>query len=493
MTDLPQETELKLWLHPDDVVAFERHPRLARARAVRQRLVTRYFDTPDFRLANKGIALRVRRVGRRWLQTLKTEGGQGGGLSTRLELETPVAGPAPDLSRLPAKLVDRLIPRKRRASLVAVYETRFTRTAWRLRAADGSRVEVALDVGEICAGRRKAPLCEVELELKAGSPDALYALAMTLAQRCLLLPFAASKAARGAQLAAGAAPQPVKAESPRLDRKMSPCQGFVAILRADLAQLLANLPGVLTDPDPEYCHQARVAIRRLRSAVRLFRKVCALPAERLAEIAALGDALGEARDADVLVLETLPRLQAVVPEQHYRVLLRRAARQRRDRRAAMLSVLRAPATGACLIALEDALNRLDARASRGRLRTFAAGRLSRLFDRVAPAAARFAELAPEARHALRVQVKRLRYACEHFSSLLPPEKSFQSALARIQDGLGLLNDQVVALRDIARLNTDGRLDAALQAVRRWAEAENRARLPVLAKDLQLFSRKRPSW
>lgn len=493
MTAPSTETELKLWLHPDDVGAFSKHPRLRRARPVKHVLRTLYFDTPDCRLAKKGVALRVRKAGRRWVQTLKTEGEQSGGLSRRLELEMQVAGPALDFSRFPAKLVDRLIPVKRRASLSPVYETRFVRTAWNLRMPDGSRIEVALDAGEIVAGRRKQPLCEVELELKSGSPNSLYALAGRLAQTVLLIPYEPSKAARGARLAAGLKPQPIRAASPRLDKKMTVCAGFAGILRSDLSLLQANLPGFLLDKDPEYCHQARVAIRRFRSAARLFRKLCAVPDALLAEISALGDALGGLRDEDVLVLETLPRLQTSLSPEQFGLLSRRAKARRRMQREAALTAVHSPETGACLIALQQWLVRMESVSSEVRLDRYAAGKLEVLFDRVAMSAGDFARYSARERHALRVQVKRLRYACEHFSSLIAMQKPFVSGLAEIQDRLGVMNDLVVAKRQIADLNGDGRLNVAVADIGKWAEEENRANLSLLGDCLQLFSRNRPIW
>ncbi|NWG39771.1 MAG: CHAD domain-containing protein [Hydrogenophilaceae bacterium] len=493
MTALPQETELKLWLHPDEVDAFIRHPRLSRAKASCQALRTLYFDTPDFMLAKKGVALRVRKVDSEWVQTLKTEGEQSGGLSRRLELEAPVAGPLPDFSLLPGKLVKKLVPDKRRDNLKVMYETRFERTAWQLRMPDGSRVEVALDVGEILSGRRTQGLCEVELELKSGSNESLYGLAGLLAQKVMLIPYPPSKAARGARLASGKEPQPVKSANPLLDKRMPICTGFAHILRADLAQLQANLPGLLMDPDPEYCHQARVAIRRLRSAVRLFRKVCAFPDRPLTQIASLGNELGKLRDADVFVLETLPRLQNRLSPEQFGLLQRRARAFRRRQRDSALSAVLAPATGEALIALGHWLEQFKGDSDEGRLGPFATGRLEVMFDRIALSSGQFASYSVDQRHALRVQIKRLRYACEHFSSLIRMKKTFASGLADLQDKLGSMNDQAAALRQIAAMNHDGKLDQVLSAVEGWVSEENRANLSLLGECLQLFSRNRPVW
>lgn len=490
---MSSETELKLWLHPADIEAFRALPRLARARPHAQRLRTIYFDTPDFRLASHGIALRVRRLGRRWVQTLKTEGEKSGGLSQRLELETAVAGPQPDFSRLPAETVDSLVKKKWRARLVPVYETRFLRTAWNLRTPDGSRVELALDTGEILAGRKSEPLCEVELELKAGRADALYGLAQTLAQQILLVPFDASKAERGARLAAGMPNKPVGAVLPRLDRHMAASAAFAEIMRACLAQLQANLPGLLQDDDPEYLHQARVALRRLRSAAGLFKQACAPPADELARLAELARALGEARDWDVFALETLPALSADLAAETKRLLSRRAQAARRTARLAALAVARRAPTGAGLIALHRWLGRPEALPGKPALMKLAAGRLERLHAAVLAAAEGFEEQTPAQRHALRIRVKRMRYALDYLGPLFGGHRKFAACFAALQDGLGAFGDAATALGFLARLNQDGRLDAAAAQLAGGLDARMRDRVAEIGGTLEKFSRLPPPW
>ena len=97
------EIELKLALPPQQVEAFLKLMAWRRSTPVRQALITRYFDTPDFALSAQGVALRVRRAGRRWLQTLKTEGERRGGLSRRAEYEMAVTRGSPDWTRFPAE------------------------------------------------------------------------------------------------------------------------------------------------------------------------------------------------------------------------------------------------------------------------------------------------------------------------------------------------------------------------------------------------------
>src|SRR3970040_2691539 len=74
------EIELTRALPPQQAAAFLKRMARRRSAPVQQALITRYFDTPEFALSEQGVALRVRRVGRRWLQTLKTQGERRGGL-----------------------------------------------------------------------------------------------------------------------------------------------------------------------------------------------------------------------------------------------------------------------------------------------------------------------------------------------------------------------------------------------------------------------------
>lgn len=160
-----------------------------------------YFDTPRRDLRRRRMAARVRRDGRRWLQTVKGE------RSTviRNEWETLVASPRLDLTRLPLAAIRRAtgvdLARIER-SLAPVFGTRFTRRA-RMLERGAARIELALDCGYVRAGRRRAPIRELELELKAGSMRALRRAAADVAKRFALKPEAKSKAERGYRLAAG--------------------------------------------------------------------------------------------------------------------------------------------------------------------------------------------------------------------------------------------------------------------------------------------------
>ena len=476
-TTHPQEIELKLALPPEQAETFLKRMARRRSVPVQHDLATRYFDTPDFALSAQGVALRVRRVGRRWLQTLKTEGERQGGLSRRAEYEMPVAGDVPDWTRFPPEALA-WVPEALRDALVPVFETRFHRTAWQLKGKGGAVIEVALDVGEVRAGERSQPICEIELELKAGQPDALFALALEWATAFDYLPFDISKAERGVRLAQGAVDAPLKSAAMQLDGGMSVEDGFAAIVQVCLAQFQRNLSGVLSIPPlpqagegeagatgkeanaeskpvNEYVHQARVALRRLRAALRLYRKTCVLPDDLMDGLRTLAAALGPARDWDVLLEETLPAIAPHYPDAEvWQRGMQVLEARRSDVRSAMQTAIRLEHPGAWLLAVQRWLLQRGWRAvppaqrliQLSPLEQWARRALQRGHRRVARGARDFGKLEAAQRHALRIAIKRQRYAAEFFQSIFSGRRQtrYLAALRDAQDSLGRSNDAHVA-------------------------------------------------
>jgi hypothetical protein len=184
-------------------------------------------------------------------------------------------------------------------------------------AAPGCCIEVALDRGTIRAGDAVLPLAELELESKSATPAQLLAFGCALAQRHALFADERSKAARGYALFSGEpALSPRHASQPALAADLSCREAFCTIARECLAQIAANLLGALDSDDPEYAHQLRVGVRRLRSAIKLFEPL--LP-ERFAstwqaQLRTLAALAGEAREWDVLLSEILAPVGRLAPE-----------------------------------------------------------------------------------------------------------------------------------------------------------------------------------
>jgi len=457
----PREIELKL------AVAASELPRL------RQRLVrfgrgktlevdNVYFDTADRLLRGNRMALRVRRIGGRWVQTLKTETAVRA-LSARGEWEVPAPRGRLDLDRFPMTPLATLMQAHPQARLQAAFRTRFRRTVWHV---DEGSIELALDDGEIIAGDQRAPILELELELKSGAPEALYRLALELAGKgrdaLALRPAVDSKAARGYRLAAGEAPAPAKANARAVVGALSRGTTLAAALRGVVERattlLLANMAPPGEAVDPEFVHQARVAVRRLRSAARLLGDSAGWPKALDGDLRWIGRRLGAVRDWDVLQVQTLPALTAELP-----ALGGSLAEQARELRQPDHAALHAALTGARFARMTLRLLQWSASAT-GRaptLRSSARKLLARMHRRLLGSAAFFVALTIEDQHRVRIRAKRLRYALDLFAGALPakPTARFVEHLARLQDELGALNDAVVAAALVPGLAGAARIDA----------------------------------
>jgi inorganic triphosphatase YgiF len=474
---MPREIELKLFFPDGAEVALAAAPLLREAKPRRVQLDATYFDTPDRLLQKHGMALRLRRAGRQWVQTLKAAESARGGLSARPEWESParlVRGtPRIDVTKLAETPLPALLAGHRaQAKLQPLFRVRVRRTLWEIEFR-GSRIEVATDRGRIeaeCRGRRvSVPVAEIELELKEGHPEDLTAAALRLTGRgktgLALVPMLSGKAERGYRLVSGEPVPPTKAAArgfvAALEGDMTSGAALRAIVAHGLDVLLANTAALRDVHAPEYVHQARVALRRMRSAVRLLdRKHKDFPEALALELRWAARLLGAARDWDVLLGETLPKLLAAAPPQLGDEVKATLQRAEGDRDAARADVLAALATARyARLAL-----RLQAwtmtPAPKGRtLQRLAPRALGQAHKRLFTDAQFFAALSPERRHRVRILAKRLRYALDVLSPALPREATerYIAALAELQDVLGELNDLVVASSALHRLAASDRL------------------------------------
>src|SRR5262249_13886450 len=181
-----REVELKLEVPAHSFYRLARSPLLRAARKKSTKpatLVSVYFDTDKLKLRNKGLSLRVRRIGRRHIQTIKQESGESAAVFARDEWEHQIGGRQPDLDvAQDAARAARLGPafgRNGRRSLKPIFETRVRRTVYPIHSGD-SEIELTIDRGKVEAGRQSSPLCEVELELKRGESAELFKLARML-------------------------------------------------------------------------------------------------------------------------------------------------------------------------------------------------------------------------------------------------------------------------------------------------------------------------
>ncbi len=508
-----EEIELKLAIDPVQAARLGRLPLVRNStagRPVRRKLHSVYYDTPERDLLRSGAALRLRRDGPRWVQTLKSGGGVEAGLHRRNEIE----------SRVPAQLLDyRALAESghgevfadpaRRARLVPVFVTDFVRTIRHVEPTPGTRIEIAFDQGSITSGDATAPISELELELKSGLAEGILDFAAALVQQAPALRLEArTKAERGYALAEHKPDAPVKAIPPALTPALTPAQALRAIVFGCVAQIQANEAGVIAGQDVEYLHQARVGMRRLRSALTVFRPGFprAAFAEVVGELRWLDGTLGPARDWDVFDTETLPRIALAFA--HHPGLQALAAHARQLRVQANRSAAEALGSARYTLLLLRMLGVFhrqpwarvaDEAASAARaqsLEAFARDVLSRRHRKVTRTGRRLvnADSQHESDHAelhrLRIEIKKLRYAAEFFSSLYERKvKAYTSALAGLQELLGGLNDAATVERLCAALRTavdTGAGEEAIGIIRGWAAASARTHLEQLPQAWKRF-------
>lgn len=470
---MADEIELKLALPEGARRAFLRHPLLSQAEKLGAcKLTNVYFDTPELALRRQRMALRTRKQGRAWLQTVKGAGNTSGGLAVRPEWEQPYDGQF-DFSAVTDPKTRSLLERdKVRSRLAPVFETVFARRTWRLVNGAGSML-VALDRGWIGAGAAREEICEIELELERGEPAALFDAALALAQALPLRPEILSKAERGFRLHGGEPPRPVRAGGSPLRAGQTPWQAFCAIAAACIAQLQWNELGATQD-DPEFIHQMRVALRRLRSALRSFRPALPPPGAfdvAVAQIRTLARSLGAARDWDVLVQEIVRPVRAAFPgDARLDTLGAAVAAAREQARAAACSLLASREHGRFILGFSALLHRPAEPSGTMPLEVFAARRLGRLHKKAVALAEAARDLDPGRLHALRIGAKRLRYAIEFFAPLYRAKdtKRALEVLIALQDALGALNDLASAGEPLLRLaGEDQALREAVALIGGW--------------------------
>jgi inorganic triphosphatase YgiF len=495
----PREFELKLEFDPADKAAIEAHPLLAGSTHKEERLNSIYFDTADLVLQKARLCLRLRDTGRGFVQTIKAS--DGAQLFDRPEWEEEVPRFEPDLTLAAGTALEPLLNAHVREALQPLFQTRIDRDVYRVDSG-GSEIEVAVDRGEIEAAERRAPVHEVELELKRGNPADLFRLAQALAANAPLTLAVKTKAERGYELASRAEPVAEKAERLDLDRGMTCQQAFRTIGESCLRQIVTNAPGVIAG-HAESLHQMRIGLRRMRAAIAAFAKVVA-DAEQdqiKAELKWITNELGRARDLDVFEADILkPIAESRVPDANFAATRLGFDESRAKAYATATAAIRSGRYRHILLDLAEWIEAgpwtSDDELRKKRERSVAehaAKMLERVSKKIKKAGFNLRELTPKQRHKIRIKAKNLRYAVEFFASLFPDSKDAKrreaalSALKDLQDELGALND--LAQRDALIANghelgehaeallaskesdVDRLLDRAQQVLSRFAEVK----------------------
>lgn len=477
---MQHQIALKLAVAESRHTALQRHSLLqAASHQEQQHLVSIYYDTDSLRLWGAGVVLRLRRTGDSWSQTVKVRSSAQGGLTHGPEWHSPYLN-CFDFSGVDdADLRNWLQSKKTEPKLKPVFETNFQRTLWRIEPHHGCRILAKLDHGWVTSSGRREIISELELQLLGGTLDDLYGFAIALAQHESLPLLPIAKAERGFRLFLDLPREVVKAGPMPIDPHDTPLAAFRSIALASLTQLQLNREGATHTDDPEYVHQMRVAMRRLRAAMRMFGPV--LPpdfAQRVMPLLReLMDQLGRARDLDVLIAEIVePVAQALPLEPRLTDLANEITDRLYRTRENMRAFVQRPAHGQRQLMLTQWLDSAEfvtppgPADETGSLLEFAKRRLRRLLRNVKKLAGTATIEDPASLHALRIGIKRLRYGIEFFGHMIPDRKGEKivARLARLQDELGQLNDLASAgalLMDCA--GNDPQLREAVTLIGGW--------------------------
>jgi len=432
---MSDEIELKLDMGEGALNAVRSLPLLAEAKAETNRQLSIYFDTPGAKLGKQGCTLRLRLAKGGWVQTVKLASAAGG-LVERREWEWEAAGEQPEperLAGLPIEVgsLDRLARK-----LVPVLRSEVERTSWQVEV-DDSRVQVDLDAGTLSAGERRTGIEELEFELLDGPATVLGPLARQVVEQLPARLGVLSKSDRGTALMDGNLGRPAKAAPLEVTSDLTVAQAFAAIVHACLKHFRLNEDVVIACRDPVALHQARVAMRRLRSAFTLFKPAIAADPKAAflrEELRWFTNQLGEARDLDVYLTRDLPAEERARAFARREITYSQVIEAMNDARSRMLMV---ELTGWAFTG-----SWRDGSRAVGLITPFAAKRMDRLWGSVEPTGRSLTRMEEEARHQLRIQVKKLRYAVEFFDRLYPSKdkKRFREAAEQVQEALGRLND-----------------------------------------------------
>jgi len=452
---MDMESEVKFEVSPRDLRRLAANRLLNRTdgKLPRHRyLVSTYFDTPKLLLRENGVTLRVRRAGKKHVQTIKTV---NDGISlTRGEWEHRLQNDEPDLRAAHGTALEPLLSRKLKRDLEPIFATHVQRTFLPLRSGN-SRIELALDEGHVRAGQSSSPLAEVELELKRGTASDLFKAARLVAGLAPVKLALKSKSEQGYDLITNEPSRAFRGSKIILAHNASIATAFQVIGRSVLRHIAANEPAVRAG-DPDGVHQMRVGVRRLRAAMAVFSDLlrCKQTEQIKRDLKWLSGKLGPVRDLDVFLkgkielFENADSPTAGLPE------LKRELIYRRDIAAESAKAAITTARYRLLIFnilewIEDGkwLKQSHSHGDR-KIRPFAADLFRRRTKRARKKARRAREVDTRGRHKLRIAIKKLRYALYFFESLYSHNGS-ANALSRYKKYLQDLQDNLGALNDIA--------------------------------------------
>jgi CHAD domain-containing protein len=440
--------------------------------APRRILRETYFDTAAGDLYRNSILLLMRSVRSSRVVALKRSSPVVDGVFCTGEMEARTSALEPDISRLGSEMAAELstiLQGRSPQAQIEMLVKRLTRDIhWGL-----AEVRVLFDSGTVGEGDRRLNFDELALQLKLGDEVSLYDVAVEVTRKLPLQLRTYSLAEREIAFLSGAGWDARRAVNQPLPYEATVEHAIGVTIAACLHHFTANWPAFEESKQPEAVHQMRVALRRLRALLSLYRR--ALPCPRFqefqAEATGIFAALGRTRDWDVFrdLVESGPVRHFGNDTQFASIIQAIEGQRKKDDELAQATIS-APATTRFVLEMHAFLAHhhwQDDIAQPSQLdrpvRDFAKDILKRLSKRALKRRKRIDALASDERHRLRIAIKKIRYASECFGSLFDDTagvRTYLRALANLQDVFGAYNDRMIALEKLQTLEPEIGADGA---------------------------------
>ena len=479
-----QEIEFKFQVPVKKRKALQKTFTLLKAEPIH--LAAQYFDTVDQTLAKHCIEIRRRLENDAWKQTFKAV--NSAKALSRFELEFDISLPETttlDLDNYEA--YPAAYKKLKRAlglplpTLELLFETKIQRLRV-LQDVGNSTVEIALDIGKIFKEQSSVDIFEIEFELKQGSIEDLIAFIRPWIQKYKLSLDTHSKSDYGLLAVRQKSCFPAQYQTLLvLNKTSSEAETLQSIVANCLQHLLPNASSIARQQySSEHVHQARVAIRRLRTALKSFAAWSEdIQPHWKKELTTIFQALGGTRDIDALNEDLLPQLiEAGYPLDHLAPSI--------DAISDVCALFqRAETTQLWLELILFTEQELDS-PSKAKLKKHALKVIHALHDKICAHAEHFSQLEDEEKHRIRKQLKQLRYSIEFVTSLLDAKalKTYLKKLKAVQESLGHYNDLVVAE---ALFQQAPEPEAAYSFATGWIAAEKNRMLKLVEQQLIQFN------
>lgn len=484
-----QEIELRFQIPPDKREAILKA--LQRKSVQHTHTQNLYFDNEQFELFQRSILLKQHLENEQWLQILKSTSNH---YTEHFEIKELLSSNDHKI-QVEHYQKNKHIPKEIRKLISSLanplslqFSTNFERSST-LFNFQNSQIIVELDRGLMQVNQDQFEIYELRFQLKQGTIQDLISFILPRVKRYSLWLDIRSHVQQGFQYAQDEQEIPVQQQIPlHLNKNDSTEQALKKVIHHCLQHLLPNSTAIASQQfNSEHVHQARVAIRRLRSALKTFSGWSQhIDLTWQDELANLFRELGTSRDLSMFYEELLPQLEALdAPKFKLESLPQYENHKLSD-------LFKSLSFASLVLSLIQFVHQDIHEQSSKSIEKTIHKKLEQLHESIQLDAENYLSLDVEARHRTRKRLKRLRYSVEFISSLYDQSsvKTYLKALKPAQESLGKYNDLIVAENLLKPYVTN---QPEVWFALGWIAAEKQNALMQSQQDLLHFAQVKTFW